>query len=67
MVPTTTTKHVISNSSSWLIGFFLLVDISILTKSLKHVFFDQSSWLEWFIWPIHLVKLDNPNQNGQWV
>jgi hypothetical protein len=47
--------------------YFLLIDMSILTRSSKHVFFYQSIWLKWLIWPIHLVKLNNPSQNGQWV
>ncbi len=63
----TTIKHGFSNDSSLLIGLFLLVDIFTLIRSWKRVFFDQSNWLRWFIWPIHIVKLNNPSQNGQWV
>jgi hypothetical protein len=61
------TKHGFSNGSSWLADLFLLMDMSILTRGLKHIFFDQSTWLGWLIWPIYLVKLNNLNQNGQWV
>jgi len=57
-----------SNISSWLIGLLLLMDMSILIRGLKHVFFYQSTWIKWFLWPIHiLIKLNNLNQNGQWV
>jgi hypothetical protein len=34
-----TTKHGFSNGSNWLIGLFLLMDMSILNKGPKHVFF----------------------------
>jgi len=67
IVAFTIRKHGFSNSSSWQTGIFLLMNMSILIKGPKHVFFDQSIWLRWLIWPIHLVKLDNPSQNGQWV
>jgi len=36
----TITKHGSSNGSSWLIGLFLLMDMSILTREPKHVVFD---------------------------
>jgi hypothetical protein len=61
----TTIKHGFSNDWSWLIGLFLLMDIFTLIRSPIHVFFDQSNWLRWFIWPIHIIKLNNPSQNGQ--
>jgi len=55
------------NGSNWLIGPFVLMDMSILIKILKHVFFDQSTWLKWLIWPIHIIKLNNLSQNDKWV
>jgi len=56
------------NISSWLIGLLLVMDTFILIKGLKHVFFYESTWIKWFIWSIHiLIKLNNLNQNGQWV
>jgi hypothetical protein len=57
----TTTKHGFSNVSSWLIGIFKIMDMSILIRGSKHVFFDKSTWLKWIIWPIYLIKLNNPS------
>jgi hypothetical protein len=62
-----TRKHCFSNKSNWLTSLFLLMDMSILTRGANHFFFYQSTWLGGLIWPIHLVKLNNLNQNGQWV
>jgi hypothetical protein len=63
----TTKKNGFSNGSNWLIGFFLLMHMSILTRGSKYVFFYQSTWLEWLIWPLYLIKLNNLNQNGQHI
>jgi hypothetical protein len=58
----------------WFFKWFNLINWSFftnghvhLTKGTKYVFFNQSIWLKWFIWPIHLVKLNHLSQNGQWV
>jgi hypothetical protein len=37
-----------SNGPSWLIGYFLLMDMSTLTRGSKHIF-----------WPINLTKVNN--------
>jgi hypothetical protein len=56
-----------SNSLSWLTSFFLLMDMSILTRGLKHIFLINQLDYNNLFWSIHLVKLNNPSQNGQWI